>query len=300
MKPVRAIIMEEHHEAFFVWNLAVAQKWIEATKNALLHADSHADFSIPSLSTSLKELGGETARIYDFTYNELSIESFILPTVYQGMFRELYWLRLEHFLKQDQKTIHVFSQRGEGRSLLMTENIHIAGVFNPERKHAYANAITAEEPLVTSLPIVLDIDLDYFSCDDATGGSWEVECTAETFEAFRKDRYHPLRLKFGGKMRAEKRDGKFFLCFTPPSVSRSKQQEKPEIKILEHIAAFVDFLRKNRIQPQIIDICRSRYSGFTPADQWQFIEEKLLKGLGKLYKLEIINIHDLVGQLNPE
>jgi hypothetical protein len=36
-------IMEEHHEAFIVWNYAMRAGWIPVKENCLFHVDTHAD-----------------------------------------------------------------------------------------------------------------------------------------------------------------------------------------------------------------------------------------------------------------
>lgn len=46
----------------------------------------------------------------------------------------------------------------------------------------------------------------------------------------------------------------------------------------------------------MIDICRSRLSGFTPDDQWEFIERKLIEKFSDTYEIEINNIKDIFFQ----
>ena len=58
----------------------------------------------------------------------------------------------------------------------------------------------------------------------------------------------------------------------------------------KRIARFVDFLRQNNLKPGLIDICRSRFSGYTPEDQWQYIENRLIEQLNDLYSLTVTYI----------
>ena len=60
----------------------------------------------------------------------------------------------------------------------------------------------------------------------------------------------------------------------------------------KRVNKFIDFLIRNNLKPGLIDICRSRYSGYTPADQWEYIENKLMEGLGELYNLKITHVSE--------
>ena len=66
-----------------------------------------------------------------------------------------------------------------------------------------------------------------------------------------------------------------------------------EQTILERITEFTEFLSRNTIRPLIIDIARSRFSRYTPSDQWQFIEHSLLEKLATLYEYRVITPADL-------
>ena len=89
-------IVEEHHEAFFIWRYAILQQMIPRTGNALLHVDEHSDLNLPTLSTSLKELGPDLRDTLSFIRQNFGISEFILPAVYQGLFNEIYWMRRTH------------------------------------------------------------------------------------------------------------------------------------------------------------------------------------------------------------
>jgi hypothetical protein len=65
-------------------------------------------------------------------------------------------------------------------------------------------------------------------------------------------------------------------------------------QILTRIEQFGKFLQDNHIRPQLIDLCRSQYSGFTPADQREFIEQHLLATLNDLYGCETSYISDIL------
>ena len=59
-------------------------------------------------------------------------------------------------------------------------------------------------------------------------------------------------------------------------------------KAVRRIAEFTDMLAMKKIHPSMINICRSRYSGFTPEDQWAFLEEELVSRLRSLYNVRLI------------
>ena len=57
------------------------------------------------------------------------------------------------------------------------------------------------------------------------------------------------------------------------------------------------FLKDKQVNPQIIDIARSRFSGYTPHDQWQFIENNLIERLSALYDLDIKTVDQVYASL---
>jgi MoaA/NifB/PqqE/SkfB family radical SAM enzyme len=139
--------------------------------------------------------------------------------------------------------------------------------------------------------VVLGIDLDYFSCDDALNHRASLEVTRRELEAFLDDPYHPLRL--GNRFRSRTDNGHCFLdynAYDEPLVSARRATEE---QIDERVRDLVDFLARHRLRPDLIHLTRSRHSGFTPADQWQRIEELLLGGLHSLYDLRVVPIDEL-------
>jgi hypothetical protein len=193
-------IVEEHHEAFFTWNYAGLNKFIPATGNTLLHVDQHADMGLPRFHTSLKTLPAHLPALAKFTYRELCIGNFIPAAMYQGWFNKFYWL--QHNRLKVSQTVHVYSYRETGQTLLMTTNLHEAGVFNTDRKSVLYELKTVNDPLPGTDAVVLDIDLDYFSCDKqyqaGNLGQHCIEITPEEYDRFTTDRYHPLRINVSG------------------------------------------------------------------------------------------------------
>lgn len=301
MGKIPLFIMEEHHEAFYIWNYAVAQQLIKPSNNTLLHVDEHSDLELPILANPVKSATESLEKLFDFTYGELSIADFIIPAMYQGIFNQLYWMRQKHDTEAEasEKMVHVFSSKGQGKLLIITPDMKLAGIFNPERKAFKSKLITSEDSISSNESVVLDIDLDYFSCDNRAGQTWELELTKEAYESFTKDPYNIVHMKLGGKGRTKEIDGKYYFCNSPDPYWEMMTVAKPSLKvseetILERIDALIDFLERNSIQPTLIDICRSRLSQFTPEDQWEFIETRLIEKFKKLYEVEIKYMSDIL------
>jgi hypothetical protein len=288
-------IIEEHHEAFFIWNYAVINGLIPASGNTLLHIDQHADTSPARFYTSIKSLSNDLRAIGKFTYNELGIGIFIPAALYQGLFKELYWL--QHNKLKVATTLHIYSYNQAGQALLMTANIHEAGVFSSDRQSVDYQIKTAADTLPTPPEtVVLDIDLDYFSCAKEypwqNMGSSRVEITEAEYERITTNKYHPLRLSAGG-VKVHRENGRYYLLVNAFSEAVTTQLKVSPEQILHRIELLAKFLQDNQVRPQLIDICRSRFSGFTPEDQWEFIEHNLLEKLNGLYNGEVSHISEI-------
>lgn len=295
MKTIPLFIFEEHHEAFFIWNYAVLNKLINSLNNLLLHVDEHSDMSVPKFSYSITSINQKLKDIYEFTYNELSIANFIIPAIYKGIFSQVYWLyQSNNEGKGSKKTILVYSHKGDGKVLMIDVNCDVGALalFNTDLKSALFKSLKSQDEFSPIQSVVLDIDLDYFSCNPPHYYySGKLEVTKNEYDSLNRNKHHFLRLHFGSGIKSIVEDGKYYLLFNSshPELIPNKLKVSEE-EIITRIDLFVQFLKKNNVQPQLIDICRSRMSGFTPEEQWEFIEEKLLEKLSTLYKLDINHI----------
>jgi len=302
--PIPLVAVEEHHEAFYVWNYAVRKGWLMASGNTLLHADSHADLSLPRLRRPLESIG-DLADLAEFTYQELNIGNFIWPTVYQGLFSRILWVRYRHKLAE-----------GGWRSVLIgAKNHHKTEFFTASslastpyeavtdvRSIEYA-PVTTQECLKTDQPVVIDVDLDYFCCNEHPRlPVLEVETTKAEYDKFTHDPYHFLRIA-GGKVSVIARDERYFFVYDDfpyrddpePSCNPIDRDE-----IQERIIDFMNYLRSYSITPPLILICRSVYSGYTPREHSRFVEESLTQQLGELYSLQTFSIQDLLAVATAE
>ncbi|MEY3556348.1 MAG: hypothetical protein RLZZ580_2405, partial [Cyanobacteriota bacterium] len=172
--------------------------------------------------------------------------------------------------------------------------------FNLDRKPLKNKLITTTDALVNQeKTVVVDIDLDYFSCDNQAGEVWEIEVSKETYESFLNNPYDPIRIKLGGTAKMKEKNGKSYFYMQRPIMESVLEKDRAlkvsQAEILERIEKFSTFLIENKIQPKLIDICRSRLSGYTPGDQWQFIESNLIKKLQDIYPVEVKSIQDILS-----
>lgn len=291
MKSTPLYIVEEHHEAYFVWGYAMLHGQLAPSGNALLHVDEHADLSVPAFRTPARERKADLPSLAAFTYHELGIASFILPAVYQGIFDEVCWVH-PRVAKSRASRVQVSSFQSDGMNIQMVPApVQMAEPGGDGRFFEY-RLQPVTEPYAASRPVVLDIDIDFFSSDERSKVC-RLEVTREEYEKFHRDPYHMLRLMPNKAARGSIVDGRYFL-----EVSSSHPEPvllpppTPE-QIAERVDAFVGFLKASVIQPQIIIVCRSHFSGFTPADQWELIEETVLAGLRRLYTFEPTHIREI-------
>jgi hypothetical protein len=244
---IPAFKLEEHHEAFLIWHYAVHREMIPSRGNVLLHVDEHADLGTPRLRTCLEELGSDLGSIASFTYSELDIGNFIWPAVYLDMVDELFWLRSRHSSEVTRRRMFI-------RPINEARTEFVTGIdVGRDTAVMTQSFITTGFTLENAEEVILDIDLDYF-CSNVYPDfkNRRIEITYETWKEFTGDPYHFLRLAPGSRITAAKEGGRYFL-------------------------------ERNHVRPRLIMTCRSRLSGYTPAQHCDFIETNLWERLTDRY-----------------
>jgi hypothetical protein len=292
--PIPVFVMEEHHEAFLVWMYAIRQGLLNSTGNTLLHVDEHSDWSVPRLRSPFDTVGATLAEVADFTYNELDIGNFIWPAIYNGLFPEVYFLRTWQVGAQARRDLFVCSANPQ-RTEFITGPVSGLGREEKDdvRKVAY-ETLTPAGDFFAAGPVVLDIDLDYFS--SLAYPEYEnprVEITHAAYENFKGDPYHILRISPGGKVTAQREEDRCFLVFNdfPPQQPRISLEA-----VHQRLTDFFGFLERRRVQPVLVDICRSRRSGYTPKAHLELIESEVLRGLSERYDLHIQSIQRILAR----
>lgn len=288
-------IIEEHHEAFIVWHDAMKRKWIPLSGNVLYHVDEHSDMSVPMFNQSILQIDSSSTmeEISRFTYSELCIASFIVPFCYLGHVGKLYWIKQDHRnpkIRPVKMWVRSFNQ--EGKKLFFTKAVkeNNDAMYKDKDKKTIDYHLIMENQMPPAKKVILDIDLDYFSCvgDPTVMKEIYVEITKSEYDNLNNNKYHPLNFLGIRKIETEAKDNKYYLVINNYREIYPCKQYMTLAEIDARIDRFVQALAYKRIKPLIIDICRSRFSGYTPADQWEYIEKKLLTGLDNLYGLDFI------------
>ena len=288
MKSIPTFIIEEHHEAFIVWSYAIQQGLMTPTGNTLFHVDEHSDMGVPRFNKSIHNLNGNLELIRDFTYDELNIGGFIIPAVYQEIFNKVYWIKINPKKLLTAK-MFVRSYNKEGKKLMKGYlNNSVDQSTSTDKKQYEYNLLPISDLFDNELKVVLDIDLDYFSSitDPYCENGLAIEITEEEYNKFHNTRYHRLRF-LCQRIEAIKKENKFFYLINNYEETYPDKSIASEMEILERMDELIKKLDDNDIEPQIITMCTSRYSGFTPDYQVEFIKKNLIKYLQKIYNIEI-------------
>jgi len=292
-KSIPTYIIEEHHEAFIVWHDAIQKGYIPPLGNVLFHVDEHSDMGTPRFNTSIHELNGDLNVIKDFTYKELNIASFIMPALYENIFNQIHWIRQKHRkpeVRHEEMYIRSYNQSGKR---LMSGKIDALKetVPDPDRKK-FDYYLRTIEQIPDEKNIILDIDLDYFSCSGNPNELQEtyIEITKDEYQNFTQKKYHRLNYLGIGKIEASQKNGKFYYIINYYNEIYPNDSKVSNDEIIHRIKTFSMVLQQKGCSPLLINICRSRNSGYTPSDQWKFIEDNLMKALKKSFAIKIIEV----------
>lgn len=283
MIPVYQI--EEHHEAYYIWHQALADGWIQKTGNLLLHVDHHDDLESGFYKRDFSQPIGGPEEALEFVQSDLGVADFIVPAFWDGLFDEM--INFTSIFAQEKPPQEKIVRLGKQGSLIFRDIIPLvdSGENDASIKQIRYTA-SSLSPVEITKPVVLDIDLDYFCWDNSlsTRIPAMVEVTEEAWNAFVNDPHHPFRIMARHLFEAKKENGRFYIEMQ--NLAGKPKVTKPE-RIYQRVEKFLAWLKENNIQPQMIDICHSRLSGYCPADRWQMVEEAVLKGLSELYPIAV-------------
>jgi hypothetical protein len=282
MPSIPAFVIEEHHEALLVWNYAVIDGWIPETGNALLHADEHADMGCAHFRRPLRPLFRNFSELWKFTYEEVSIYEFIVAAIHQGILNRVCWLQPRPGPRNEQE-ICISSHESLGKVLRLTSGGATPGSDGVVASYQVQNV---QGDFASAESLILDIDLDYFSCDQAENKVDRLEVSEQEYCSFKNDNYHFLRINQGSRVTACRENGKFYLYLKRYQDKAPCPLKVGKDAILARLELLSRYLKRNRIQPSLITVARSRISGYTPEDQSQYIEENLVRALSDLFEID--------------
>ena len=285
------VIVEEHHEVFWIWHHSILRGWLAETGNTLVHVDEHSDMSLPRLRRPLSSISNERD-LLTFTYNELDIGNFIWPAVYQGIFSRIHWMRSVH-TNPVWKAMRICAKTPDAYEFITASSFANTRYTDaPDQRTVEYSTITSEDSSVVSPLWALDIDLDYFCCNSFPDfRNEQLEITKGSYQAISENPYHFLRIAPGSKITFEERTGRYFLQF-----NHFPNQPSPEYdftNVEPRLAKLSNWLRQANSPPQLITICRSVYSGYTPVRKVDQLQQLVL---AKLRELWDINNHSYILQ----
>jgi hypothetical protein len=289
---IPTVIIEEHHEAYIVWCYAIQNGIIAETENTLIHVDEHSDMAVPRLNLSLNELNGDLDKIKKFTYNELGIGSFIVPAIYKGIFNSIYWIKI-YPPKVISEKMFIRSYNKGGKKLIKG---HLKESNKNEDRKDYNYYLSSLENIqdLHCSNVILDIDIDYFSSVTRPNDEQEIyiEITEKEYSNFINNKYHRLNF-YCQRIEAGKKDDKFYYVLNNYNeIYPDKLTVEPK-EIQKRIDHFIKLLGKIQIEPSLIILCRSIFSGYTPRNQASFIESELISKLKQLYHIDLLHINDI-------
>jgi hypothetical protein len=219
-----------------------------------------------------------------------------VPSIYLGIFNDVKWIRYDAGENKQVQFI-MSSYNNDGRKLISSAS---ASKVSKGKEYSYAKfnpSAFFDTEFGSNQDTVLDIDLDYFSCADDTYFNNEIiiETTKTEYEDFVSDKYHKFNFILG-KVEAIEKEGKYYFIINYFKYTYPESRKVGEDTILARIDEFIGLLKRKNIKPKVITICRSRFSGFTPSDQWEYIESNLLDRLNDFYALELTKINEILSE----
>ncbi|CAH1154185.1 unnamed protein product [Phaedon cochleariae] len=264
-KLIPIFVTENHHEVIPFIYKNIGSKHLPLEGSTLIHFDSHPDMLIP------KNMPADTVFDKNALFDELSIENWIMPAVYAGHFGNLIWVKppWAEQMQNGSQTFHIGKHKSTGTIRLDCKEDY----FISEGLYSHAKDLDAIREIdlhVTTLgnringvtddlnglrkqllcgdaPIILDVDLDFFS----TGNPFKkIYDKADVYEALKKIfEYQPPSSKedvlvFEAVEKRAKQMDELEAMFKHLHSTR----KMPEVEEPSELHKMVDQLRKNLLE----------------------------------------------------
>ncbi len=287
IKKVPLYFVEEHNEAYSVWFSAIENKIIPK-HSTLIHIDHHDDMEQGGYDYDFSN-PVTTKKQADYLVNNVfGIADFIIPALWEQWFSTLVMVKSifpkefklkKKYVNNSEKTVLSI-----GNAIPFIHNQYLDDPNSPYRFYDYLEGFNSK--ISISTPCVLDIDLDYFCWDNSLKSAPRklLEITEEAYTDFNNNPHHPFKIVPRKILKILNIDDKYYIEYKE-NFTQSKIAD--ESKIIKRVENLCNWLKQNDIYPELINICRSRYSGYTPTSMWKITEDILLEHLQKMYNIEI-------------
>jgi len=273
--PAKINIIEEHNEAFSLWK----EQSLNINGANLYHVDSHSDMDVPILSDS----------IYNSPYpiqKQLTIDTFITPAILLGLIKNIVYINPRGIEK---KTLVRSIGSVGGKGIVLKLDVKNKDIFPDLKKWRYR--ITSKPQLAKGTGI-LDIDLDYFSCNLFVHPQLRLPINQEQFQY----------LKSYNQSNSNSHEiGLYDLTDTYLTLKQNNADLIYNDNEEAINYAIEEFIYELNIKPTLVSICRSVKSGYTPAKWASYIEQKLVKCLSNppihkpIYVFDMIELYPFIG-----
>ncbi|MDR3124574.1 MAG: UPF0489 family protein [Endomicrobium sp.] len=245
----------------------------------LLHVDFHSDMWSPgnpidyqfSKMPGFLKMSIYTESIYDLVENGVCITSFLLPSVLRYGFNNIIFLKPIGNEEQISEQRQIGTVNGEGKFIRNSNNKNI--LFLPDKKSFNYTETTYLEN-VNCDDYVLDIDMDFFSCNMNLLPYKSIFYTYpdKAMEEITEWNKSASKYKINLGLIKTKNNGNYVSEY--PTLKPVYNDNIEWIKY--SVENFIYSLKK---KPKYISICRSEKSGYTPKKYVDFLEKYLIDKL---------------------
>lgn len=271
-------IIEEHNEAFYKIMQSLRSN---EEKYALIHVDEHHDFGKPIVKKDDLISYRKEAALKSIVYSQLRVSDYILPLFHLGIIDTSIWLsnnNKEYYYEF--KTYEEFV--GAEHVMIGNRAVHPNGKNN---KYLEIKPDSNILPFIQDKKVILSIDLDYFSCSDEDGERTVIEITEEEHQRFNSNIYHKSRLNFGSRVYCYVEKEKHYMVHQHMD-GRLENKKRTWSEINKKLTDIDLFLKRNKVEPNIVIICKSFSSGYTPSDYRDALLSSVIKKVSESNKNE--------------